>query len=82
MIPKLRILGAIIWLPVPLQRGGEIFYLGARLYDLGAIQMELFAEPINGGEAFCRKRERGEHLVTAKDFSYSGQASVPRPATD
>jgi starch phosphorylase len=50
--------------------------------DPAAIQVELFAEPISGGETFCQKMARGEHLVAAQGFCYSARAPTSRPATD
>ena len=50
--------------------------------DSTAVQVELFAEPLKGGEAIRQRLERGEQLVGARGFNYSGRVSASRPATD
>jgi starch phosphorylase len=50
--------------------------------DPEAIQVELFAESVNGGEAIRQRMARGEQLVAARGFSYSARVPASRPARD
>ncbi len=55
-------------------------YLGD--LDSDAVRMELFTEPVEGGEPIRQKMERGEQLVAARGFIYTGRVPSSRPATD
>lgn len=55
-------------------------YLGD--LDPEAVQVELFAEPVNGSKVICQKMARGEQLVAARGFGYSARVPPARPATD
>jgi starch phosphorylase len=55
-------------------------YLGD--LDLAAVQVELFAEPQNGGEAVRERMARGERLLATRAFHYSVRVPASRPATD
>jgi starch phosphorylase len=55
-------------------------YLGD--LDPEAIQVELFAEPLNGGEPIHQTMTRGERLVATRGFSYSARVPASRPAVD
>jgi glycogen phosphorylase len=62
----------------------HFFHVQVYLDDLDpeAIQVELYAEPVNGGEAICQRMARGEQLVAARGFSYSARVPASRLATD
>jgi starch phosphorylase len=55
-------------------------YLGD--LDPETVQVELFAEPVNGSERIRQKMARGEQLVAARGFNYSARVSAARPAGD
>lgn len=55
-------------------------YLGD--LDPQIIHVELFAEPVNGGEPIRETMSRGDPLVAARGFSYSARVTASRPATD
>ncbi|HXV79181.1 MAG TPA: DUF3417 domain-containing protein, partial [Candidatus Binatia bacterium] len=55
-------------------------YLGD--LDPGAVQVELFAEPVNSSAPIRQKMARGEQLVGARGFNYSTRVSAARPAGD
>ncbi len=55
-------------------------YLGD--LDPEAVQVELYAELVNGGEAIRQRMVRGEQLIAARGFSYSARVPASRPATD
>ncbi|HUK41679.1 MAG TPA: alpha-glucan family phosphorylase, partial [Candidatus Acidoferrales bacterium] len=66
------------------EQNWHTFHVQVYLNDLDpeAIQLELFADPLNGGEVIHQKMERGEQLVAARGFSYSARVPASRPATD
>jgi starch phosphorylase len=53
-------------------------YLGD--LDPAAVQVELFAEPLNGSDR--QKMARGEPLVGARGYNYSAQVPASRPVSD
>ena len=55
-------------------------YLGE--LDPEAVEVELFAESMNGGKPIRQKMIRGEHLVAARGFNYSAQVPATRSSTD
>jgi glycogen phosphorylase len=55
-------------------------YLGD--VDPEAIQVEIYAEPANGAEATRERMARGEQLLAARGFSYSGRVPASRQAAD
>jgi len=69
---------------VETQEGWHFFLVQVYLGDLDpeAVQLELFAEPVDGAEPIRQKMERGEQLVAARGFSYSARVPASRPATD
>jgi starch phosphorylase len=69
---------------VDTEKEWHIFQVQVYLDDLDpeAIQVELFAEPVNGGEVIRQSMARGEQLVGARGFSYSGRVPASRPAKD
>lgn len=50
--------------------------------DPDAVQVELFAEPVDGGAVVQEKMTRGEQLVGARGFNYSARVLASRPAGD
>lgn len=69
---------------VETEQSWHFFQVQVYLDDLDseAVQVELFAEPVNGGEAISQRLEHGEQLVGARGFNYSGRVPASRPATD
>ncbi len=69
---------------VETQEGWHFFLVQVYLGDLDpeAVQLELFAEPVDDGEPIRQKMERGEQLVAARGFSYSARVPASHPATD
>jgi glycogen phosphorylase len=55
-------------------------YLGE--LDPEAVEVELFAESMNGGKPIRQKMIRGEHLVAARGFSYSARVPATRSTAD
>jgi starch phosphorylase len=70
---------------VETEKGWHVFQVQVYLGDLDpdAIQVELFAEPLDGGEPPVRQvMARGDPLVAARAFSYSARVAASRPVTD
>jgi starch phosphorylase len=62
----------------------HFFHVQVYLDDLDpeAVQVELFAEAVNGDEPIRQRMARGEQLVAARGFSYSARVPASRTATD
>jgi starch phosphorylase len=55
-------------------------YLGS--LDPESVQVELYADGVNGGEPERQEMKRGQQLTDTNGFSYSAQLPATRPATD
>lgn len=66
----------------PLLRGWGQAQLSLGDLDPDAIQVELFAEPENGGETIRHAMARSEQLVAARGFSYGARVPASCPAAD
>jgi len=65
--------------------GTHTFRVQVYLDDLDpeAVEVQLYAEPLNGGDELVHRLERGEPLVGAiRAWVYSGQVKAERPAAD
>ena len=55
-------------------------YLGT--LDPTSVQVELYADGVNGDEPVCREMARGEQLVGANGYAYRAEVPSTRPAAD
>ena len=64
--------------------GGHVFevevYLGN--LDPNSVQVELYADGVDGGEPERQEMTRGQQLTELNRYIYSAQVPVTRPATD
>jgi starch phosphorylase len=58
----------------------EEVYLGS--LDPESVQVELYADGVNGGEPERQEMRRGQQLMDANGYIYSAQVPATRPATD
>lgn len=69
---------------VETREGWHFFHVQVYLGDLDpeTVQVELFAESVNGREPIRQQMTRGGHLVGARGFAYIARVPASRPATD